>query len=121
MSDSSARSGGRGKCSWKRTKHRASSRGFTCSRPLEIGTWLDEQADAAVSEYLLASQARSLMDKLSRDLQIAGIAVPDRHPSPGVAYLPVFAAAADIVLKSLGIASRQPTGAASEPEGRAND
>jgi hypothetical protein len=58
---------------------------------------------------------------MSRDLQMAGITVPDRHPSQGVAYLPVFASAADIVLESLGIAGRQPTEAASEPDGSAND
>lgn len=73
---------------------------------LAIGTWLEERADSSVSEYLLASQAQSLMDKVSRDLQIAGIVIPDRRPSHGAAYLPVLAAASDTVLASMGITAR---------------
>jgi hypothetical protein len=73
---------------------------------LEIATWLDEHDDATTSEYLLASQARSLMDKVSRDLQTAGITIPDRPPTQGEAYLPVFAAASDTILASLGITGR---------------
>lgn len=75
---------------------------------LEIGNWLDEHA-ADVSEYLLASQARNLMDRISRDLQTAGITVPDRHPAQGAAYLPVFAAATDNILASMGIVNRERT------------
>lgn len=46
------------------------------------------------------------MDKVSRDLQTAGITIPDRPPTQGEAYLPVFAAASDTILASLGITGR---------------
>lgn len=68
---------------------------------LKIGTWLDDHADDAASDYLLASQARSLMDTVTADLQTAGITIPD--PRPGTAYLSVFASATDTILGSMGI------------------
>ena len=40
---------------------------------LEIVMWLDEKADTAESEYLIASQARRLMNRLARDLEAGGI------------------------------------------------
>jgi hypothetical protein len=70
---------------------------------LEIDIWLEQHAGTASSDYLLASQARSLMEKVSLDLQTAGIAIPDRRPAHGTDYLSVFGAASDAVLASLGI------------------
>ena len=75
---------------------------------LEISTWLDEKADADESEYLLASQARSLMDKVDRDLQTAGVDLPRRSPSEGPAYLPAFEAASNTILTALGATDRPP-------------
>jgi hypothetical protein len=70
---------------------------------LEIVTWLDEKADTAESEYLIASQARRLMNRLARDLEAAGIDLP-RRPAHGTAYLPVFAETSSALLTRLGVA-----------------
>jgi hypothetical protein len=75
---------------------------------LEISTWLDEKADAVESEYLLASQARSLIDKVGRDLQAAGIDILRRSPPDGPAYLPAFEAVSGAILAILGTAQRPP-------------
>jgi hypothetical protein len=75
---------------------------------LEISAWLDEKADADESEYLLASHARALMDRVGRDLQTAGVDLPRRSPSDGPAYLPAFEAATDTILATLGAASGPP-------------
>jgi hypothetical protein len=74
---------------------------------LEISTWLDEKADADESEYLLASHARALMERIGRDLQTAGVDLPRRSPSGGPVYLPAFEAATNTILASLGTASAQ--------------
>jgi len=68
---------------------------------LEISTWLEAKTDTAESEYLIASQARKLMDRLARDLEAAG--VDTRHPQParGAAYLPVFAEISTALLARL--------------------
>lgn len=71
---------------------------------LEIVIWLDEKADTAESEYLIASQARRLMNRLTRDLEAAGIDLPRRHPAHGTAYLPVFAEISSALLTRLGVA-----------------
>jgi hypothetical protein len=72
---------------------------------LEISAWLDEKADADESGYLLASQARRLMDKVGRDLQVAGIDIPRRLPSDGPAYLRAFEDTSHTILTTLGSAS----------------
>jgi DNA-binding transcriptional regulator GbsR (MarR family) len=68
---------------------------------LEISMWLDAKTDTAESEYLIASQARSLINRLTRDLEAAGIDI--RHPQAahGAAYLPIFAKASDALLARL--------------------
>ena len=58
---------------------------------LEIIAWLDDEAEAKDSDYLVSSRARSLMQCVTRDLEIAGIDVSPKRPAPGTAYLPVFA------------------------------
>lgn len=69
---------------------------------LEISTWLDEKAGSLESDYLLASQARSLIDKVGRDLQIAGVDIPRRSPSDGSESLVAFETASSRVLAALG-------------------
>lgn len=69
---------------------------------LEIITWLDEKADTKESEYLIASQARSLMNRLTRDLEAADIDIQHRQPADGTAYLSVFAETSDALLARLG-------------------
>jgi hypothetical protein len=68
---------------------------------LEIIMWLDEKAGTAESEYLIASQARSLMNRLTRDLEAAGIDIQSRQPAHGAAYLPVFAETSSALLARL--------------------
>jgi hypothetical protein len=68
---------------------------------LEIIMWLDEKADTAESDYLIASQARSLINRLTRDLEAADIDMQHRQPAHGAAYLPVFAGINDALLARL--------------------
>jgi hypothetical protein len=68
---------------------------------LEIITWLDEKGHAADSEYLIASQARSLINRLTRDLEVAGIDIQHRKQAHGTAYLPVFAETSNALLARL--------------------
>jgi hypothetical protein len=71
---------------------------------LEIIMWLDEKADTAESEYLIASQARSLINRLTRDLAAADLDVQHPQAFHGTAYLPVFAETSNALLTRLGIA-----------------
>jgi hypothetical protein len=71
---------------------------------LEISRWLDEKADSVESDYLIASQARSLIDKVGRDLQTAGVDIPRRSPSDEPASLLAFETASDTILATLGTA-----------------
>jgi hypothetical protein len=68
---------------------------------LQIILWLDEKADTAESEYLIASQARSLLDRLARDLEAADIDIQQR-PARGAAYLPVLVETSNVILARLG-------------------
>jgi hypothetical protein len=70
---------------------------------LEIIAWLDDEAEAKDSDYLTSSRARSLMQHVTRDLEIAGIDVSPKHPVPGTAYLPVFAEAVESILAMMGV------------------
>jgi hypothetical protein len=71
---------------------------------LEIVIWLDEKADTAESEYLIASQARRLMNRLTRDLEAADVNIQYPQPAHGVAYLSVLAQASNALLARLGTA-----------------
>jgi hypothetical protein len=77
---------------------------------LQIIMWLDEKAGTAESDYLIASQARTLMNSLTRDLEIAGIDIQHRQPAHGTAYLPVFAETSDALLARLGNAHQRRNG-----------
>jgi len=63
--------------------------------------WLDEKADTAESEYLIASQARGLINRLTRNLEAADIDVRHRQPAHGAAYLPIFAETSNAILARL--------------------
>jgi hypothetical protein len=71
---------------------------------LQIIMWLDEKAGTAESDYLIASQARSLINRLTRDLEAAGIDIPHRQPTHGTAYLSVFTEISHALLTRLGTA-----------------
>jgi hypothetical protein len=70
---------------------------------LEIVMWLDEKADGAEPEYLIASQARGLMNRITRDLAAADINTQHRQPAHGTAYLPVFAEISNALLARLAV------------------
>jgi hypothetical protein len=70
---------------------------------LEIITWLDNEAETKDSEYLISSRARSLMQHITRDLEIAGIDPTPKHPVHGTAYLPAFTEAVESVLAMMGV------------------
>ena len=65
---------------------------------LEVLMWLDDEAEATDSDYLVSSRARNLMQHVTRDLEIAGIDVSPKRPAPGTAYLPIFAEALESIL-----------------------
>jgi hypothetical protein len=71
---------------------------------LEIIIWLDEKANTAESEYLIASQARTLMNRLTRDLATADLDAQHLQPAHGTAYLAEFAEATNAILARLGVA-----------------
>ena len=66
--------------------------------------WLDERAGTAESDYLIASQARVLINRITRDLEAAGIDIPHRQSAHGTAYLSVFAEISRALLAQLGTA-----------------
>lgn len=68
---------------------------------LQIITWLDEKVGTTESDYLIASQARSLMNRLTRDLEAAGIDIQHRQPAHGTGYLPVFTETSHALLAQL--------------------
>jgi hypothetical protein len=71
---------------------------------LEIVMWLDAKANTDESEYVIASQARSLMNRLARDFEAADIDIQLRQPAHGAAYLPVFSEISNALLARLGAA-----------------
>lgn len=68
---------------------------------LELVLWLDSEAGTTDSEYLVASRARDLIERRARDLQMAGIDVPEGRSAHGADYLTVFADASDHLLAQL--------------------
>jgi hypothetical protein len=71
---------------------------------LEIVMWLDEKAGTAESEYLIASQARSLMGRLTRDLEAADLETQRNRPAHGPDYLATFAEITGALLARLEVA-----------------
>jgi hypothetical protein len=69
---------------------------------LQITKWLDEKAGTAESEYFIASQARTLMNRLTRDLEAAGVDIQYGQAAHGADYLSVFVEASHAVLARLG-------------------
>ncbi|MFA5786477.1 MAG: hypothetical protein WDA71_05765 [Actinomycetota bacterium] len=57
---------------------------------LEIARWLESGAGKVRSEYVRASEARGLIDRIGRDLLAAGVTVPDARAAMGPGYWPVF-------------------------------
>jgi hypothetical protein len=82
---------------------------------VEISVWLEEKADTAESDYLIASQARSLINRLARDLETAGINSQPLNPAHGADYLSVFGDISNALLAGLGVAVASPQRSAPQP------
>jgi hypothetical protein len=70
---------------------------------LQIISWLDNEADTEDSEYLVSSRARDLVERLTANLEVAGLDVRWR-PVHGAAYLSIFADIVEAVLAKMSIA-----------------
>lgn len=71
----------------------------------EIIGWLDQVAGAGDSDYLTASRARDLMERITPDLEAVGLDVSPGTPAHGAAYLPAFMDAVDALLDMTRAAS----------------
>jgi hypothetical protein len=72
---------------------------------LQIILWLDANASTEESEYLIASHARSLLNRLAPDLEAADIDIQHQQPARGAAFLPVLAETSNAILAQLGTAN----------------
>jgi hypothetical protein len=73
---------------------------------LEIIMWLDNIANTEDSEYLIASQARRLMERMAHDLELAGIDASPERPVHGTAYLDTFIDVVESILSRIGDRTR---------------
>ena len=73
------------------------------SAALQIISWLDDEAETKHSDYIASSRARELMERVTPDLEAAGLDVRPRQPVHGVAYLSIFADVAEAILIKMGI------------------
>jgi hypothetical protein len=74
---------------------------FTAS--LQIISWLDNEVGAEDSDYLVSSRARDLMERVTPNLEAAGLDVRLRQPVHGTAYLSIFADNVEAILAKMGI------------------
>jgi hypothetical protein len=68
---------------------------------LEILAWLESEAETTDSEYLISSSARDLIERVGRDLEIAGLISPPSRSLQGAAYLPPFVATVESALAAV--------------------
>jgi hypothetical protein len=69
---------------------------------LELIGWLDAESGAADSDYLIASHARTVMDRITHDLKAAGVATPRGNLTADPSYLLAVLASVDSLLAKLG-------------------
>lgn len=69
---------------------------------LEIMSWLEDNAEATDSEYLISSRARDLMDRVTSNLEMAGLALPPSRSLPGASFLPAFVNTVESLLAKIG-------------------
>lgn len=65
---------------------------------VEITEWLDRMIETEHSEYMISSSARDLMERISPDLEMAGLDIGPKATSHGAAYLPAFVDTVDTLL-----------------------
>jgi hypothetical protein len=69
---------------------------------MEVLAWLEREAETADSEYLISSRARDLVERISLDLEMVGVAVPPSRSYPGAAYLSAFEEPVESLLAFIG-------------------
>lgn len=69
---------------------------------LEIIGWLDAESGTADSDYLIASHARAVMDRITPDLKAAAVATPKGNLTADPSYLPAVLVTVDSLLAKLG-------------------
>ena len=74
---------------------------FTAS--LQIISWLDNEVGAEDSDYLLSSRARDLMERVTPNLEAAGIDVRLGQHVHGAEYLSIFEENVEAILTKMGI------------------
>ena len=57
---------------------------------LEVMSWLEREADTSDSEYLISSRARDLTERVTANLESAGLHLPTTRLLPGAGYLSAF-------------------------------
>jgi hypothetical protein len=70
---------------------------------LEIIAWLERETGTTDSEYLISSRARDLIERVTPDLEMVGIAPAPGRPLPGAAYLSVLADTIYSLLAKMGV------------------
>jgi hypothetical protein len=70
---------------------------------LEIVAWLDAEAEAQRSEYLVSSRSRELIEHVSHNLMMAGLDVSPKRPVHGSAHLSTFADTVESLLAMMGV------------------
>lgn len=78
----------------------------------EILHWLEREAERESSDYMQASRARDLMERIGGDLEQADVTGRPRRPLPGTAYLQPFLELIDSLVDSIqsGALGRTPPG-----------
>jgi hypothetical protein len=69
---------------------------------LEVIGWLDTASGTTDSDYIIASNARTVMDRITHDLAVADVATPRGNLAAGASYLPAVLATVDSLLAKLG-------------------
>jgi hypothetical protein len=69
---------------------------------VDVLAWLEREAETTDSAYLVSSRARDLMERVTLNLEIVGLAVPPRRSYPGAAYLPAFVETVESLLAMIG-------------------
>jgi len=68
---------------------------------LEVIGWLDAELGTSNSDYLIASHARTVMDRITHDLNAAAVATPRGNLPVDSSYLPAVLATVDSLLTNL--------------------
>jgi hypothetical protein len=69
---------------------------------LEVIGWLDAESQTTDSDYLVASHARTVMDRITHDLEASSVATPNGNLTVGPSYLSAVLTTVDSLLAMLG-------------------